>query len=83
MTTVNPTKPARTCHELGVCLHPDRTCASVCIQAAAMQRLAPGVVDGPYHSRLSVRDHALNLALLLSGPVALVGLVWLVAAWVL
>jgi hypothetical protein len=64
MTTVNPTQPMqalrndqpkRTCHELGVCLHPERACQGVCIQAAALQRLAPGVVDGPYTSRPSRR----------------------------
>lgn len=73
----------RTCQQLGVCLHPSKTCTKTCQPVAAMQRLAPGTVDGPYRSRMSARDHALKLALLLSGPVSLVGLVWLVAAWVL
>lgn len=72
-----------TCHEAGVCLHPVRACTDICQPTAAMQRLAPGTVDGPYRSRMSLRDHACKLALLLSGPVALVAVVWLVAAWVL
>lgn len=73
MTTVNPTQslqalrnnaPKRTCHQLGVCLHPDRACPGECIQAAALQRLAPGVVDGPYTSNPSRRERLARALLL-------------------
>lgn len=42
----------RTCHQLGVCLHPESSCPKHCRAAEAMQALpplAPGVLDGPYH----------------------------------
>ncbi|MEO8118728.1 MAG: hypothetical protein ABI606_05320 [Rhodoferax sp.] len=73
MTTVNPTQPMqalrnnqpkRTCQQLGVCLHPDRACPGVCIQAAALQRLAPGVVDGPYTSHPSRGERVHRLIVL-------------------
>lgn len=74
MTTVNPTQslqalrnntPKRTCHQLGVCLHQDRACPGECIQAAALQRLAPGVVDGP-HRKLRSRSRRMVDGLLVA-----------------
>ena len=80
MTTVNPTQPLRalrnhtqrSCHDLGVCLHPDRACPGVCIQAAAMQRLAPGVVDGPYTSHPARRERLSRTIMLVACALAVV-----------
>lgn len=71
MTTVNPTPPLRalrnsqvprSCHELGVCLHPARACTGRCL--LPMPLLAPGVVDGPHLPRPS-RGERLSRALML------------------
>lgn len=65
MTTVKPVSPmqtlnprqTRTCHEIGVCLHPERACATYCALVPKVTRahnsqtaqLASGVIDGPHH----------------------------------
>ena len=88
MTTVNPTQPLRalrnhtqrSCHDLGVCLHPDRACPGVCIQAAALQRLAPGVVDGPYTSRPARGERLFRTIMLLACLLAAVVVLVQIAA---
>ena len=53
----------RTCHQMGVCMHPSRSCTGTCEQAIAMKPLAPGVLDGPYPRELSrAAGHTSSLA---------------------
>lgn len=60
MTTVNPTQSLQALRNNT----PKRTCPGECIQAAALQRLAPGVVDGPYTSNPSGRERLARALLL-------------------
>lgn len=49
MQTLNP-RHTRTCHEIGVCLHPERACTTYCAKVPKTKgaQLAPGVIDGPH-----------------------------------
>lgn len=60
-----PVNPMKTCHDYGACLlHPDDcACTQACLQA---QRLAPGVIDGPYVRRQSRARRAAGVLLLLA-----------------
>ncbi len=81
MSTVNPTEPfsalrshpVRTCHQLGMCLNPQRACTGVC-QGFAMQPLAPGVIDGPYQAK-TVRTRGQRIKRILTWVLASAALV--------
>jgi hypothetical protein len=76
----NVNKPMATCHDIGACLlHPDDcACTRACLlQARQAQRLAPGVIDGPYVRRQARAQRAAGVLLLL-----IVGLAASVAALV-
>lgn len=67
----NVNKPMATCHDIGACLlHPDDcACIRACLlQTEQAQRLAPGVIDGPYYPAMSRTDRIAK-ALLLAASV--------------
>jgi hypothetical protein len=81
INTSAPSTPfARTCHQMGVCLYPQASCVGQCQQALAMQRLAPGVVDGPYHPKRSRSDRLSRTLMLLACLLAVVVVLVQIAA---
>lgn len=80
MTTVNPTQPAqalrstrRTCHQLGVCQNPHRSClGGPCLYVSVPKRLAPSVVDGPYQPSLRSRSERISRIVLLGACISCV-----------
>lgn len=75
------TTPRRTCHELGICQHPYAQCGDTCEMPPLHQRLAPGVLDGPYSRSPAAgtapwRGAALRLALLTLGITIVLGVLY-------
>ncbi len=90
MMMKNVNKPMATCHDIGACLlHPD-DCA--CIRASLVetrstpqtQRLAPGVIEGPYYPTPTTVERAaraLMVAAMLTAALAVLARLAQLVGW--